>query len=460
MPFRLVILLMLIMLSLQLLKKMAKSEALTYLSLFSSAGVGCYGFKLEGFLCVATVELLEKRMKYQRFNEKCIYNTGYISDDITKQSTQDKIFTELKKWGIGKDKKELDVLISTPPCQGMSVANHKKGDELRRNSLVVESIRLTNEIRPKVFVFENVRAFLTTTCTDIDGDDKPIKEAMESNLGGLYHISYQVLNFKNYGNPSSRTRTLVIGTRKDLQNITPFDIQPGLNPEKTLRQTIGHLPALSEMGEISTNDIYHGYRSFDKRMLGWIKDIKEGASAFDNEDILKKPHKILDGKIVLNANKNGDKYTRQQWDKTAPCIHTRNDILASQNTIHPNDSRVFSIRELMLMMSVPETFKWSAVTFEKLNDLPVDEKRKFLKSEELNIRHSLGEAVPTIIFKSIATSIRKCLNRDNYPDQCINGHIERHDLLKTENLECFLRSDLSTYPYPVLSKISELSNTP
>jgi DNA (cytosine-5)-methyltransferase 1 len=58
---------MLIMLvSLQLLKKMAKSEALTYLSLFSSAGVGCYGFKLEGFLCVATVELLEKRMKYQQ----------------------------------------------------------------------------------------------------------------------------------------------------------------------------------------------------------------------------------------------------------------------------------------------------------------------------------------------------------------------------------------------------------
>jgi DNA (cytosine-5)-methyltransferase 1 len=438
---------------------MAKSEALTYVSLFSSAGVGCYGFKLESFLCVATVELLEKRIKYQRFNEKCIFDSGYISDDITKEATQEKIFDELRKWNIDGNKKQLDVLISTPPCQGMSVANHKKGDELLRNSLVVESIKLTNKIRPKFFVFENVRAFLTTTCTDVDGEDKTIKEAMESNLGGIYHISYQVINFKNHGNSSSRTRTLVIGTRKDLQNVTPFEIEPPVFSENTLRQTIGHLPQLDNMGEITKNDIYHSYRSFDKRMLSWIKDIKEGESAFDNKEDVNKPHKTVEGKIIINVNKNGDKYTRQYWDKIAPCIHTRNDILASQNTIHPKDNRVFSIRELMLMMSIPASFKWSSLSLKELNELSEIEKKKFLKKEELNIRHSLGEAVPTIIFKNIAASIRKCLNRDIYSDQFINGLIERNDLLNARKLESFLRENLNTYPYPVLSKISELSNT-
>ena len=34
----------------------------TYISLFSSAGVGCYGFKQERFHCLATVELLERRL--------------------------------------------------------------------------------------------------------------------------------------------------------------------------------------------------------------------------------------------------------------------------------------------------------------------------------------------------------------------------------------------------------------
>ena len=45
--------------------------------------------------------------------------------------------------------KDLDVIVATPPCQGMSVANHKKKDELKRNSLVVESIKMVSKIQPK-----------------------------------------------------------------------------------------------------------------------------------------------------------------------------------------------------------------------------------------------------------------------------------------------------------------------
>ena len=151
----------------------------TYISLFSSAGVGCYGFKEEGFYCVATVELLERRLKIQKFNQKCVYNSGYICGDMTTQETKDKVFAELATWKRGFNLTDLDVLIATPPCQGMSVANHKKKDELKRNSLVVESIKMTKQIKPKFFVFENVRAFLTSICTDVDGQDKSIKDAIE-----------------------------------------------------------------------------------------------------------------------------------------------------------------------------------------------------------------------------------------------------------------------------------------
>ena len=84
---------------------------------------------------------------------------------------------------------------------------------------------------------------------------------------------------------------------------------------------------------------------------------------------------------MYNAQKNGDKYTRQYWDKVAPCIHTRNDIMASQNTVHPVDNRVFSIREIMLMMSVPDSFSWSDMSFAQLNSLPIKEKEAFLKKE-------------------------------------------------------------------------------
>lgn len=140
----------------------------TYISLFSSAGVGCFGFKCAGFDCVCTNELLERRLEIQRINNKCKYEHGYIGGDITKEETQDKILSELKFWEKKENLKKLDVLMATPPCQGMSTANYKKGDEIDRNSLVVEAIHLIKKIEPRIFIFENVRAFLTTMCIDKD----------------------------------------------------------------------------------------------------------------------------------------------------------------------------------------------------------------------------------------------------------------------------------------------------
>ena len=384
----------------------------TYISLFSSAGVGCYGFKQENYHCIATVELLERRLKVQEFNHKCVYPQGYICGDITSEETKEKVFQQLDMWKRLYDIQEPDVIIATPPCQGMSVANHKKGDELKRNSLVVESISMIQRINPKFFIFENVRAFLTSVCTDIDGTDRTIHDAIDGNLAGKYNILYRVVNFKDYGNPSSRTRTLVVGVRKDLKEITPLDVFPDRQPERTLRQVIGHLPALTVMGESAKDDIYHNFRSYSPEMVNWIADLKEGESAFDNTDPQRIPHRVKNGVVVFNARKNGDKYTRQYWDKVAPCIHTRNDILASQNTVHPSDNRVFSIREVMLMMSVPDSFQWSERPLEELNKLDSKGRKAFLKKEEMNIRQNLGEAVPTVIFRQIAKKVRQVLARN------------------------------------------------
>ena len=51
----------------------------TYVSLFSSAGIGCYGFKQAGFECIATNEFIERRLNVQKNNHKCKYETGYFS---------------------------------------------------------------------------------------------------------------------------------------------------------------------------------------------------------------------------------------------------------------------------------------------------------------------------------------------------------------------------------------------
>jgi len=433
---------------------------LTYISLFSGAGVGCHGFTSEGFSCVLSNELIERRLDVQRFNHKCKYDSGYLIGDISTPEVQNAISAQLELWRVKEHVNDLDILIATPPCQGMSVANHKKSkDEIKRNSLVTESIRQVKQIKPRVFVFENVAAFLKTACTDIDGAERPIGEAIERNLADKYSIFAKIINFKDFGVPSSRTRTLVIGVRKDLSDqISPLELFPQRSPERTLREVIGHLPALNEWGAVSDNDIYHAFRTYPENMRRWIQGLPEGKSAFDNTDLNLKPHRVINGKIVVNQQKNADKYKRQCWNKVGPCIHTRNDQMASQNTLHPSDDRVFSIRELMIMMSIPEKFKWTATAFNELNKLPYKDKRAFLKKEEIKIRQSIGEAVPSEICRRIAANFKSLFVAPRLKKKQTLDLIDSQNLADTKNLLNFIRQNRDGFSVSTLSLIAELAN--
>lgn len=388
---------------------------MNYISLFSSAGVGCYGFQQEGYKCIATSELIERRLNVQKVNNKVVYDDGYVLGDITKEEIKKKLFKAVDKYKRLENEKEVDVVIFTAPCQGMSVANHKKNDgTIERNSLVIEALEIVNEIKPKFFIAENVRAFMNTKCID-HNIEKKISKAFTDWLFEDYIYVSRIINFKDYGANSSRPRTLVIGVRKDISDKVNIEaIYPSKEDGKSLSEIIGHLPSLSVMGDIDKDDIYHNFKPYREDMRKWIHDLNPGESAFDNIDPFKRPHKIdRNGNVIPNVNKNGDKYTRQNWDKIAPCIHTRNDILASQNTIHPIDDRVFSIRELMLMMNIPDDFKWVDESEDHLNSLSFEEKKAFLKKHEINIRQSIGEAVPPIIMKKIARNIKEVLNECN-----------------------------------------------
>lgn len=434
------------------------NKQLTYISLFSSAGVGCYGFKLNDYKCIATNELIEKRLKIQEINEKCDFSSGYILGDIKNQNIKDRIFDEIKKWQkLGNDR--VDVIMATPPCQGMSVANHKKKDtEIDRNSLINESVSIIREINPRFFIFENVAAFWKTGCYSKDNEIIPIGDMILQELSDKYEIKHRIINFKNYGSNSSRTRTLVIGVDKKLAKyISPIELFPDYRQEKTLFEVIGDMPSL-EWGAYDKDDFYHSFRTYPERMRSWIHDLKEGEDAFQNEDINKKPHKIVDNKIIINKSKNGDKYKRQIYNKVAPCIHTRNDQLASQNTVHPKEDRVFSIRELMKIMTIPKEFKWLEYSLEDLNKLDVFYKQKISKANEMNIRQSIGEAVPTQVIFEISKKIKDFMGKIKLKKKEIQEVIDRLFLNDIENLKDFVIFNKNIMLKENLSNIVELAN--
>ncbi len=437
---------------------MLQDKTLTYISLFSCAGVGCHGFAKAGFECIATNELIERRINIQRFNHKCRFDTGYICGDITKGEVKERIFAEIRRWeGAGNGR--VDVLVATPPCQGMSVANHKKTkDEIVRNSLVVESIKLIQRVNPVFFIFENVPAFLRTGCTAPDGTVKAIGDVIREELCRQYTIAGRILNFKNYGSESSRTRTMVIGVSKDMEeHVAPIELYPSYCASHSLREVIGGMPRL-EWGEICESDFYHAFRTYPEEMRRWVHGLGEGECAFDNERIENRPHQVIDGKIVLNKRKNEDKYTRQSWNKVGPCIHTRNDQLASQNTIHPEEDRVFSIRELMKLMTIPDDFKWVDMGLEELNHLHYSEKQRILKKEEINIRQSIGEAVPTQVFYRVACNIRSFMGQRRLTNLEIGRCTETYGLCDADRLASFMERNPMGLGLSSLARLAELAN--
>ncbi len=289
------------------------NQTLTYISLFSGAGVGCYGLLEEGFECVATNEILEKRLNIQRINNKCKFDEGYICGDIKELEIKEKILKQIgfysKKFGNDR----VDLVVATPPCQGMSVANHKKkNDEIKRNSLVVESIDLIKQIKPRFFILENVPSFYKTGCIDKNDNLLEIGTMIEQNLSGDYRLYDEVINFKNFGANSSRTRTLVIGVCKEFKDfISALEFFPDFKEEKTLKEVIGSLKPLT-WGEYDSADFYHSFRTYPKHMQEWIKDLKEGQSAFENTELNKKPHRIVGNKIVLNVSDYGVPQNRER----------------------------------------------------------------------------------------------------------------------------------------------------
>lgn len=401
--------------------------------------MGCFGFKMAGFECLATAEINKRRLEIQKINKVTRRKESYFDVDLSNESKLDELFRYVGDQLEARND-QLDFVLATPPCQGMSVANHKKGNELPRNSLVIASIKAVLQLKPKVFVFENVRAFLSSTCLDLDGVHKSIDDAIRDNLSGQYVITTKVVNLKDYGSPSSRTRTLVIGTRNDILTLSPDQIFPDAVEAGSLRALIGTMKPLAQMGEFDEQDFFHSFRTYDPRMLRWIKATPEGASAFQNSKKLDRPNQVIGGVVIENANKNGDKYRRAMWKDIPPCVHTRNDILASQNTVHPQDNRVFSIRELMRMMGVPDSFKWTKQPLGDLNALTQSEKIALLKNIELNIRQCLGEGVPTPVFNSIA---KKYLGLKK------TGFLSKHNVdHKTFEISNPLRKELSAYYTP------------
>lgn len=124
---------------------------------------------------------------------------------------------------------KVDLFVGGSPCQSFSLVGKQRGLEDTRGTLFYEYARLIDEIKPKVFIYENVRAV-----TSHDGGKtwKKMQEVFEE-LG--YKFSWKVLNAKNYGIPQNRERLFVVGIKEDLLGERTFEFPETIPLEKKMK---------------------------------------------------------------------------------------------------------------------------------------------------------------------------------------------------------------------------------
>lgn len=124
---------------------------------------------------------------------------------------------------------QVDLFVGGSPCQSFSLVGKQRGLDDTRGTLFYEYARLIDEIRPKIFIYENVRAVLSH-------DGGKTWEKMQEVFKELgYQYSYSVLNAKDYGVPQNRERVFVVGFRNDIAPMEGFQFPAPVPLEKKMQ---------------------------------------------------------------------------------------------------------------------------------------------------------------------------------------------------------------------------------
>lgn len=168
-------------------------SGLRALSLFSGGGGLDLGFDRAGFHHLASYEVLPFAGDTLKNNRP---NWTVLSGADGDVRTVD--------WSLYTD--QVDVLHGGPPCQPFSIAGRREGAGDNRD-MFPEFVRAVEQLRPRVFVAENVLGFLSKKFDDY-------RNAVIKRLGRKYNIEVFTLSSADFGVPQERKRAFVVGSLK------------------------------------------------------------------------------------------------------------------------------------------------------------------------------------------------------------------------------------------------------
>lgn len=312
---------------------------LTVLDLFCGGGGLSTGLDRAGFEILGAVDSWKPAVETYRQN----FSHPVVCADLSKFHADD-IWREL-----GVKPCHLDLVVGGPPCQGFSI--QRIGPDVDyRNNLVLEFARIVCELRPRMFLMENVPGLVGKRgCQLVSIYERTL-------ISAGYHFKATLLNAAEYGAPQFRKRVFYCGWLDSELPSFQFPA-PTHGPEnfRTVWDAIGDLPAPPEDCTPIPGDPLHRRTRLSPLNLKRLRFIPAGGGMQD-----------LPVELRVDCHKNGaDRighryvYGRLAPDKPAATITARFDSFTRGKFAHPYEDRNITLREGARLQTFDDAFRFA-----------------------------------------------------------------------------------------------------
>lgn len=376
------------------------------LDLFCGAGgFSCGLEKNNAFKTMIGVDFDETAIETFRYNFK---NSIGIVGDLTDAQTRKQIINHSKKLGI-------NMIIGGPPCQGFSLKGKKLGLEDPRNFLFLEFVKIVEELKPEVFIIENVKQLL-------HAQGGYFLDQIRSRFKKLdYILNDGFLNAKYFGVPQNRERTFIIGSRSRSIDLP----KPKTNQFITVKDAISDLSYLeSGQGEFESDYVKKPesiYQSSlrNKKLFNHVATNHSQIALAKLKMVPPEGDKSSIPAELRGKQKFSTTWARLKWNAVSPTIDTRFDTPSNGRNSHPYLNRSITPREAARIQSFEDSF--------------------LFLGQKTSVCKQIGNAVPPLLAKAIGDHIIK-----SYSDLRVEN----------EDFTLYLNDSLVFYKELVKSKIT------
>jgi DNA (cytosine-5)-methyltransferase 1 len=363
------------------------------------------GFEQAGFDVLAAVEYDPVHAAAHQFN---FPDTEMVCRDIRRISGVDVLNAAAKGWQNherrGRWPGKVDVVFGGPSCQGFSTIGKRIVDD-DRNQLLIEFVRLVEEISPQAFCMENVPGLLHESFSEL----REYAFARLRHAGYRMHEDVRPVNAVDFGVPQNRKRIVLIGIRDN-------------DSTDLIRTTTEHLTVADAFEGLAEPSRYPELRDRDWSRLTpddtKVRRNSKGSYARFLSSVDRDPNdksrerswdhlRITNSLLTQHSSTLMARFSKTPQGQSEPVSHyfklainapartlragtgRERGAFTSPRPIHPTEPRVITAREAARLHSFPDWFRFNVTNWHG--------------------HRQIGNSVPPLLARAAAVSLSTAL---------------------------------------------------